>query len=169
MNIKKFTIIFMLITTSLMAEIKEKWKVNIGSMYVSKFETELQWNKKGFPVGAKINTKDQLGLESETAVFRLDGYYRFADAHKIEFSYFGVNSDSNRKIDVETTLGEHVISAGAQLNTYFDMKVYKLNYAYSFYRNDKVDLALIAGLHVTQIDIGYKASGTINGKVNKFG
>jgi len=143
--------------------VKEKWKINVGTMYVGKFETELQWNRKGFPVGAKINTKDQLGLENETAVFRLDGYYRFTDTHKIEFSYFGVNSDSHKNLDAQINIGKHVISAGASFSSYFDMKVYKLNYAYSFYHNDKVELALVAGLHVTTIDVGYKAYGFIDG------
>ena len=162
MGIKKIVFVLLMIATSLMAEVKEKWKINVGSMYVTTFETELQWNKKGVPVGAKINTKDQLGLESETAVFRLDGYYRFNRIHKIEFSYFGTNSDSSRVIDTDITLGDKVISAGASLNTYFDMKIYKVNYAYSFYHNDKVELALVAGFHVTQIDVGYNAKGVIN-------
>jgi len=163
MSISKVLFILALITTSLVAEVKDKWKINMGSMYVSTFETELQWSRKNFPVGAKINTKDQLGLESETAVFRVDGYYRFNKTHKLEFSYFGVNSDSGRTIDREVDLGGKVISAGATIKTYFDMKIYKLNYAYSFYHNDKVELALVAGLHVTQIDIGYKAQGVIDG------
>ena len=157
MNIRKLILISLLLTTSLMAEVKEKWKINVGTMYVSKFETELQWNRKGLPVGAKINTKDQLGLENETAVFRLDGYYRFTDTQKIEFSYFGVNSDSNRELDTEIEIDGNVIPAGARFKSYFDMKIYKLNYAYSFYHNDKVELALTAGLHVTQIDVGYRA------------
>jgi len=161
---KKILLILLLITTSLMAEVKEKWKINVGSMFVTQFETDMQWGKKGFPLGVKINTKDQLGLESESSVFRMDGYYRFSDAHKIEFSYFGVNSNSNKTIDVDTDLNGNHISAGASLSTYFDMKVYKLNYSYSFYHNDKVELALLVGLHVTQIDIGYDANGRINGE-----
>jgi len=163
MKIKNIISTLILICTSLVAQVHDKWKINVGSMYVSSFETELQWSRKNFPVGAKINTKDQLGLESETAVFRLDGYYRFNKTHKIEFSFFGVNSDSGRSLEKELTWDGKVISAGAQFSSYFDMKVYKLNYAYSFYHNDKIELALIAGVHVTQVDIGYSAHGEIDG------
>jgi hypothetical protein len=163
MNTKKIILLLLIVSSSLMAELKEQWKINVGSMYVSQFETELQVDKKGLPVGTKINTKDQLGLESETAVFRVDGYYRFNKTHKIEFSYFGVNSNSNRSLDKEITWDGKVISAGATFKSYFNMKIYKLNYAYSFYHNEKVELALVAGFHITQVDLGYDAYGEIDG------
>jgi len=34
------------------------------------------------------------------------------------------------------------------------MDVYKVDYAYSFYRNKDVELALSAGLHITTVDFG---------------
>ena len=43
------------------------------------------------------------------------------------------------------------------------MDVYKLNYGYSFYHNEKVELMLTAGLHITSIDMGLSAVGEIDG------
>jgi len=168
MNIKTIIFATMLLATSLMAEVKEKWKINVGSMFVTQFETELKWSRKRVVngentlIGKTINTKDQLGLESESSVLRFDGYYRFNKEHKIEFSYFGVNSNSNKITDTSIELDGNTITAGVSLQTYYNMKVYKLNYAYSFYHTDKVELALLVGLHVTQLEIGYNIKGQIN-------
>jgi hypothetical protein len=55
------------------------------------------------------------------------------------------------------------ISAGASVDSFFNMDIYKINYVYSFYHNEKVELALTAGLHITSLDLGLGAQGNIDG------
>lgn len=159
-NVILCTLLFL--TSSLFAQTQDKWKVNLGSMFVTNFQTDMQLGKKGVPIGAKINTKDQLGLDSSASVFRLDGYYRFNDVHSIDISYFGVKTNSSRFIANEIEWDDTTIS-DADINVHFDMDVFKLNYGYSFYHNDDVELMLTAGLHITSINLGLKASGVVNG------
>ncbi len=156
-------LLFIMMGTSLSAEVTDKWKINLGGMFVTNFETDMQVGKKDVPVGAKINTKDQLGLDSDTAVFRLDGYYRFNDTHSIDLSYFSVKSDGNRYVDHEFEWDGDTLS-DVQVNSYFDMDIYKVNYGYSFYHKEDIELMLTAGLHVTAMDLGLKATGTVNGE-----
>lgn len=156
-----FALIF--IGVSLSAEVKDKWKINIGTMFVTTFETDMQLSPKNIPLALKINTKDQLGMESDTNVFRLDGYYRFTDAHSMDFSYFSVKSDGQKVINEDIKWDEKTISAGATVDSYFNMDIYKINYVYSFYHNEKVELALTAGLHITSLDLGLGAQGMIDG------
>ena len=160
---KLLLVTLLLLTASLSAEVSDKWKINLGGMFVTNFETEMRLTPKNAPVGVRINTKDQLGMKSETGVFRLDGYYRFNDTHSLDFSYFSVRSDGARSINKDINWSGDTISAGAQITSHFNMDVYKINYGYSFYHNEKVELALTAGLHITTIDIGLGASGTVNG------
>ncbi|MDF1884502.1 hypothetical protein JHD49_11175 [Sulfurimonas sp. SAG-AH-194-C21] len=145
------------------AEVSDKWKINVGGMFVTNFETEMNLSPKNLPIGVKINTKDQLGMENDTGVFRLDGYYRFTDTQSIDISYFSVRSDGGREITQDIEWDGDTISAGAKIQSYFDMDVYKINYAYSFYHTKKVELALTAGLHITTIDLGLGAVGVVNG------
>jgi len=157
---------FTLLATSLVADVKDKFKINVGAMYVTNFETEMQIGPSGKALNATLNTQDQLGMSYDTNVFRLEGYYRFNDAHRMDFSYFTVKSSGNRIINQEIPeWGENndTIAAGAEVGSYFNMDIYKLNYAYSFFHNEKVELALSAGLHITNFDLGLSASGTING------
>ena len=155
--------LILLMTTSLFADVQDKWKVNMGAMFVTNFETEMQLTPKNLPLGVRINTKDQLGMKNETGVFRVDGYYRFNDTHSIDFAYFSVRSDGQRVIDKDLQWGENNISAGASLNSHFNMNIYKVNYGYSFYHNDDVELTLTAGLHITSLDLGLGASGIVDG------
>jgi len=160
---KKTLALILLITSSAYAEVSDKWKINVGAMFVTNFETEMRLTPKNIPIGARINTKDQLGMTSETGVFRLDGYYRFNDTHGIDISYFAVRSDGKRDINTDIKWDGDTIAAGAKITSHFNMNVYKVNYDYSFYHNDRVELALSAGLHITSIDVGLGASGTVNG------
>ena len=164
--IKILLLALILVGTSLSAEVKDKWKVNLGTMFVTNFETDMQLTPKNLPIAARINTKDQLGMESDTNVLRVDGYYRFNDTHSIDFSYFGVKSDGNKVISQQLEWDGKIIDAGATIDSYFDMDVYKINYGYSFYHNEKVELMLTAGLHITSLDLGIHASGTIDGSAN---
>jgi len=168
MNTKILLVALLFVGVSLSAEVSDKWKINLGAMFVANFETEVRLTPKDLPVGARINTKDQLGMESDTNVLRLDGYYRFNNTHSIDFSYFGVKSDGNKVIneDIKWTDNdgnENTINAGATIKSYFDMDVYKINYGYSFYHNEKVELMLTAGLHITSLDVGLSANGVVDG------
>jgi len=159
-------LVFLLVGVTLSAEVKDKFKINLGTMAVINYETEVQLSRKGGVVSGKLNTKDQLGMENDTNVFRLDGYYRFTDTHSIDFSYFSVNSNGVRVINQEIPdWGENnnTIDAGARVDSYLNMDIYKINYAYSFYHNKDVELALSAGLHITTIGFGLGATGSIDG------
>jgi len=157
MNTKILLIALLFVGVSLSAEVKDKWKINMGSMFVTNFETDMQLTPKNLPITARINTKDQLGMESDTNVFRLDGYYRFNDTHSIDFSYFSVKSEGEKDLTAAIKWDGKDYIVGTTIKSYFDMDIYKVNYGYSFYHNEKVELMLTAGLHITTVDLGLGA------------
>ncbi|MBN2815801.1 MAG: hypothetical protein JXQ67_03910 [Campylobacterales bacterium] len=145
---------------------EDTFKINIGAMHVTNFETQMQIGPSSRPIDATISTEDQLGMKYETNVFRLDGYYRFTRKHSVDFSYFSVKSDGERVLAQEIpNWGENgdTIDAGANVKSIFNMDIYKLNYVYSFYHNEDVELGLSLGLHITNLELGLNAVGSING------
>ena len=160
---KQLLLTFLFTGVSLFAQVKDEWKINVGTMLVTNFETEMQLTPRNLPISAKINTKDQLNMKNDTNVFRIDGYYRFTDKHSIDFSYFSVKSSGYTSSNKDIEFNDKFISAGASITSKFDMDVYKVNYGYSFYHSDEVELALTAGLHITTISLGLEATGTIDG------
>ena len=164
----KMIFLLLLAASIVNAQVKDKWRINLGTMYVTDFSTQMQISPKGIPLGVILDTKDNLGMDYSSGVFRLDGYYRFNDSHSMSFSYFAVRSNGSKSITKDLDFEKYNISAGANVSSYFNMDVYKVNYGYSFYHNDKVELLLSAGLHITSIDLGLTASGSIrdtNGNV----
>jgi hypothetical protein len=162
---KKIVLLVLVLVSFAQAEVKDKFKISLGVMKVVNFETEMQAAPKGLPIGIRLNTKDQLHMKNDTSVFRLDGYYRFNETHSIDFAYFSVNSDGVTA-DAITWEGNDIVSAA--IHSYFNMDIYRLNYVYSFYHNDKVELALTAGLHITTLDLGISAYGTVNGQPDSY-
>ena len=67
---KRIILLFLLMTTILGAQekVQDKWKVNLGSMFVTNFETEVRLTPEGIPASVNINTKDQLGMTNDTNV-----------------------------------------------------------------------------------------------------
>jgi len=157
MNIIKLLLLVM-VSATLNADVSDKWRVSAGGMFVTNFETEMQLSPKNFPVGLRINTKDQLGMENETAVFRVGGYYRFNNKHNINISYFRVKSNGVKVLGENIEWGDSLFPEGTQLVSYFDMSVFKINYGYSFYHNKDVELQVTVGLHTTKIDAGLKST-----------
>ncbi|PHR59592.1 MAG: hypothetical protein COA44_01230 [Arcobacter sp.] len=162
-------IFFLALVTSLLQaeEFGDTFKIRIGGYLLSDNETTLSATTP-YLVGAKINLKDDLGMETKTNVFRLDGHYRFSDVHKVEFAYYSINTRGSNTISKDLNFDGATYQAGANINSYLDMDIYKLNYAYSFYHNEKVELSIGAGLHFMDISTGLSGNAVIDNQPASF-
>ena len=151
----------LLLTTSLFAEAEDKFKINIGGMYVTTSETEISFSPRGAG-SIKIDTADQLGHEYKTNVFYIDGFYRFNDKHSISLGYFGVDNKGFNKITKDLEWDNSVISAGAEVESYLNIDIFRFDYGYSFYHNEDIELMLTAGIHLTNFALGLSAKGTVD-------
>ena len=169
---KKFLIhilfaVITLSTTLLQAEetVPDDFELRLGAYFLADQDTDVKVSKRG--VGASINLQDLFEMEASTRVFRLDGYYRFTPKHAIEFSWYSINNSS--QTDKDFTWEDQNISATGALSTFFDTDIYKVNYLYSFYHTEEVELALAAGLHITALDVGFTGNYTSNGTQDNSG
>jgi len=112
-------------------------------------------------VGANIDLTNTLGVDSSTDAFRLDGLYRFNDRHAIGMSYYRVGLSGSKSINQDILINDQTIVAGAGTQTSLSFNTYRLIYNYSFYRNDKVELAVSPGLYMMQTKFNFAAQGAI--------
>ena len=136
----------------------DKFKIAIGGYAVGRYDSTMSLTEPTLGAGVSISPEDTLGLDLKQTVTRLDGYYRFTPKHALTYSWYNINSTGNKTIDEEFEwLDENgnsvTIPIGAQANTDLDYDIYKIGYLYSFYHNDKVELAAGAGLHITSISV----------------
>ncbi len=143
----------------------EKFNVNFG-YFISNVDTNLSL---GSGVGLTVNVEDLLGLDGTSNVFRIDGSWRFTDnrRHRFDLTWFSFRRDGDkttgRDIPIEDEDGNPItIPAGSQVTSKFNLDIYRGKYSYSFFQDDRMDLAFTIGLYVMPIDIELKATGFIN-------
>ena len=145
----------------------DTFKVRMGGYLMARNDTVLTATTP-YLVGAKVNLQDDLGMEAQTRSFRFDGHYRFTDNHMVEFSYYNIRTGNSKTLEKELNFNGKTFQAGTKVEAHLDLNIYKLNYAYSFYHSDKVELAWAAGLHMMGTKMGIKGNAFVNNNNNEF-
>jgi hypothetical protein len=103
-------------------------------------------------LGATVDFADTLGGSRDDTFWRIDSRYRFNDRHSLAFSYYDVNREGNQTLTQDITIGDTTYAAGGAIQSKIDIELYRLIYNYSFYHNDKVELAISPGLYLAKLD-----------------
>ena len=75
----------------------------------------------------------------------------------------GLRLSGEKSLNQDILINDQTISAGATTQTGLSFNIYRLLYNYSFYRNDKVELAVSPGLYMMKTNFNFAGQGTING------
>jgi hypothetical protein len=123
----------------------------------------------GSGIGIEIEAEELLGLDTTSDVFRVGGYWRFTKnrRHRLDLSWFSLNRSGERSVDQEFVIedpdgNEITIPAGTRVDAFFNLDIYKAQYSYSFFQDDRIDLAFVVGLYIMPIEAGFSASGLID-------
>ncbi|MBC2711786.1 MAG: hypothetical protein HGJ94_12605 [Desulfosarcina sp.] len=142
----------------------EKFGANLG-VFISAVDSNF---RIGSGVGLNIDVEKLLGLDTSNVVFRTDALWRFSKnrRHRLDFTWFSFRRDGNRQILEDITIGDGddqiIIEAGTSVNAFFDLDIYELAYSYSFFQDDRIDLAAGIGLYIMPIDFGLTVSGLVD-------
>ena len=143
----------------------EKFGANFG-VFVSTVDSNI---RIGSGIGVDIDVEDLLGLDSTNSVFRTDALWRFSKnrRHRLDFTWFAFRRDGSRRIFDDITIeddnGDRIlIPAGTTVDAYFDLDIFELAYSYSFFQDDRIDLAAGIGVYVMPMDFGISASGLVD-------
>jgi len=150
---------------------EETLKLQLGG-FLSDFDTEIGLTG---PLGgdSSINLEDDLGFDSDYEAFRGELIWRFAPRHRLFVGYYDFARDSNktaqRQIEInDPDQGLIIIDAGASINSYLDWSLIPIRYAYSFVKNDKLEVAGTLGAHWVDLEFGIAGQATVNGNPLAF-
>ncbi len=141
----------------------EKFKLALGGYLVGYHKTELSATSP-YLIGTNINLQDDLGMDTQTRSFRVDSYYRFNPQHRIEFSYYSIYTKSIKETERDLNWQDVTFEAGAVIDSYLNMDIFKLNYAYTFYNSEQVELSLGVGAHMISTSTGLSGKATVDGE-----
>jgi hypothetical protein len=143
----------------------EKFSLDLG-YFIANTDTSI---RLGSGLGVSVDVEDLLGLDTTNSAFRVDASWRFTDnrRHRLDFQWFSFRRDGSRTIGEDIHYKdkdgiEQTIDAGTHVESFFDFDIYEVAYSYSFFQDDRIDLAGSLGLYVMPIEFGLTATGLLN-------
>ena len=108
-------------------------------------------------IGTEVDLEGDLRLNQSDSVFRIDGYYRFNQKHRLDFSAFDLSRTASKVIEKDIQWKDTLFPIDTTVDSDIDLTIYKLAYTWSFMRRDKGYLGLTAGLYIA--DFGTRLKG----------
>jgi len=136
----------------------EKFNVQGGAFFAA-LNNKVTAGSEG--AGVAIDVEDFLGLEVQNTVFRLGASYRIGEKrrHRVDLDYLYFNRSGEKNLDQDILVDNNVIGAGSRVDTTFNFQIYRAAYSYSFFQDDRMDLAASIGLFVMPIKFELSVSG----------
>ena len=148
----------------------EKFGANLG-VFVSSTDTSF---RIGSGIGLSIDAEEALNLDANSTVFRADALWRFSDnqRHRLDLTWFSLKRDATRQIGQDITFEDKdgnpiTIDAGTTVESNFDLDIYELAYSYSFFQDDRIDLAAGIGFYIMPLDFGLRSAGVVSKRMDR--
>ena len=139
----------------------DKFNISLGVFFLDT-DTTVRLDGDAGRVGTEVNFERDLGLKAGDR-FRIDGYWRFFERHKLRFMYFDSTADHSRTISRQIDFGDTTFPLNVNVRTSFDVEIIELAYEYSFLKRDNLELAGTIGLHNLSVEAGLHADASSNG------
>ena len=119
--------------------------------------------------GVEFDLEDTLGLGTGNNAFRLGVAWRFTEnrRHRIDFSWFRLKKDGSRVLSRDLETDDITIPAGSGVSSEVKLDLFRAAYSYSFFQDDRFDLAVIGGLYVAPMSITINGTSGFTGTVDQ--
>jgi hypothetical protein len=124
----------------------DRFSLSLG-VFVTTRDTETRLDSS-LGDGTVTDFEKDLGLDASDSVFRIDGYYRFRERHRVDFSVFDLSRDKSKRIEKSIHWGDTLYSIDTVIKSRSDLEIYKAAYTYSLLQKDKGYLGASIGLYV---------------------
>ena len=137
----------------------EKFSVSLGG-FGALSSSDIRIGTDLLGAGIDIDIEEALGVSSSVTSARLDALYRLGEKrrHRLGLSWFAFRRDGTFVAEEDFNEGDINISAGDTVNTIYNIDILKFDYAYSFFMDERFNLAVSGGLFLMPIEIGIAAS-----------
>jgi hypothetical protein len=134
----------------------DKYMIRLGVYVIDDSNTQFGVSSDVAGLGTVIDYQRDFGGESGDTIPRIDAYYRFNEKHRINFTSFSIDRKGTRTLAIDPPIIiDGIDFSGGTINSDIKYTLYKLGYAYSFYRSSKIELSFSAGLNITTYDLKF--------------
>ena len=141
----------------------EKFNIQGGAFFAA-LNNKVTVGPKG--AGIAVDVEEALGLDTQNTVFRLGTSYRFDEKrrHRVDLDYLYFNRSSTKTIENDIVVDNVTLTAGRRVDSTFNYQIIRAAYSYSFFQDDRMDLAGSFGLFVMPIKFALSAEGLRSGQ-----
>lgn len=144
----------------------DKFRLAIMSYTLASSDSNISMTDPDLGIGLSISPRDTLGINIESTVLRIEGYYRFSPNHGLTYSWYKFDSSGEKSIEdafewVDPDGNTIIIPVGAQTTSSLKAEILEVGYLWSFHHSDKIELGLGTGLHITRLAFDLDASITL--------
>ncbi|HJS37924.1 MAG TPA: hypothetical protein VJ789_07330 [Burkholderiales bacterium] len=139
----------------------DRFSLSLGAYFVTRTNGNIRLDATSgvVTIGTSIDWERDLGGETSMTVPRIDGYYRFAPKHRMDFSWYKIERGGQVVTQRAIDFGDVSFPAGTPIDSRLDSETIKAAYTYSFYRTPQIETALSVGLHITEMDASLQSAG----------
>ncbi len=148
------------------ADIDDRFSVSLGMFFADR-DTVTRLDGDIPDSGTEVDLEGSLGFDRSDTVFRIDGYFRFNEKHRLDFSAFDLSRNGSKQIDEEFVWDGDVYPIDVLVKASLDLSIYKLAYTWSFMQRDNFYLGATAGLYI--LDTGASISAESIGQASSGG
>ena len=108
--------------------------------------------------GVEVDLEGIAGLQRDVSSTLLSGTWRFSPNHRIGLQSFSVRRTAQKAIDQTLVIDDKTYPIGTNLSTEVKTQFLIGNYQYSFIRDDRVELAGMAGLYTARFRFRFNST-----------
>jgi hypothetical protein len=139
----------------------DKYMIRLGVYVIDDSNTQFGVSSDVAGLGTVIDYQRDFGGDSGDTIPRIDAYYRFNEKHRINFTSFSIDREGTKTLAIDPPIIiDGTDYSGGTINSDIKYTLYKLGYAYSFYRSSRVELSFSAGLNITSYDLKFTDGAT---------
>ncbi|MCH8250198.1 MAG: MipA/OmpV family protein [Proteobacteria bacterium] len=110
--------------------------------------------------GFEIDIEDFLGAPDEKTVLQVDATVRLGHYHRLEFGYFELGRNSTTTLASDLSFGDELFTAGTDVDTRVDARIFRVGYSYSLIRDAQKELGVMVGVHFLEFEADLSAGAT---------
>jgi hypothetical protein len=134
--------------------LEQDFQMSLGGFFMN-FDTDVRLDGETTGNGTDINWEDEFDFEDQDRL-RIDGFWRFAEKHKVRFMYFENNRSNNKVLSRDIEFGDTIFPVNLQVDSRLDTRIVELAYEYAFMRRENWELSGSIGIHNVQIKAGLR-------------
>jgi len=105
-------------------------------------------------LGTEIGLED-LGLEEDKSVFRLDGVVRISPKSQLAIAYTAINRKSTAILEKRIEVGDEIFDVGSGVGIKFNVDYFALTWRYSFFNEKNWNAGVSLGARAVSINTGF--------------